>query len=373
MDSSIVESALDRFLKRYLRIRLINRLIGYTCLNLAAYMSLLAVLILTDLSLFVFHLLFFCSLSMLPFFLFVGLERTTTRRLVRAIDKQCLLESYLQTSSPDHRAFMGERVESYLQQQRAQRLFPFRLFRGNIHLIGLCLFSFVLLQTISFVTLRDFTTSLSAQEIKTKMLKQDEHAVAELSFDDTAAADSVAEQATAPDGEIVEQKAGRSPDQEALDELLTEQTLVTKDRIERLTTEDEGLQDSELIEQSDIQRSVQIPGTESELNADRTTGTPRSGDQDTGRKGSGAEAGSSDVGRTFKESPLREYTARAEEVAVEGSEDLSPSNSLSAEGRSIEVEVLFSDYFQSSNLRITFNPLFDTIRNRYLELLNERF
>ena len=69
MDDKVVVSALDYHLKRYLRLRLINRLISYVLCNLAAYMLLLAVVIITDSSLIAFHLPFFCTLSLLPFFL----------------------------------------------------------------------------------------------------------------------------------------------------------------------------------------------------------------------------------------------------------------------------------------------------------------
>jgi len=360
-----------------LRIRLVNRLIAYALLNLAAYMSLLTVMILADTSLVVFHLLFFCSLSLLPLFLFLGMEQTTLSRIIRAVDEHCLIESYLQTASAEHRSFMQSRVESLLARKKSGRVFPFRMFAANFYLIGLCLLGFVLLQGVSFITLRDFTTAFSAQKIKTKLLERSsfQDRIDELPVEELPAADSASpeEESATPGGEIIEQRAARNIDDEALEELLGEDTMVAKDRIERLSPEDLRQEAESNAEQNETSWGFQVPDSESDSDPENPRGLPGNKGQEAAGEGSGAEAGSSDVGRTYKESPLREYTTVQEQLAARGNEQLSPTGNL-VEGREqTYLEALFADFVSPTSQRITFNPLFDTIRERYLELLNERF
>jgi hypothetical protein len=377
VDRGIVNSALDHFLKRHLRNRLFNRLVAYVCVNLAAYMLLLTVVILTNSSLFVFHLLLFCSLSLLPFFLFAGLERTTLGGIVRSIDKHCLIESYLQTTSVEHRSFMRRRVESYLEHKQSERAVPFRLSRANFYLIALCLAAFLLLQSISFVTLRGFTTSFSARNIKNRLIERFEVGVtlAGHPLDDSSVGGSSTAEEKGADrgGETVEKRAQEDPDQEAFEELLSDEQLVAKDKLERLRSEDASGEVGQEPGQSETDWIRPTTVGESDATGDKSSGIPVDTNRNSGREGSGAEAGSSDVGRTFRDSPLREYTAIAEEIATEGGEELSPSDTLAESRRQIDVNALFSDFYRSNNLRITFHPLFDTIRERYLELLNERF
>ena len=357
-----IELTLHYFLRRYLRIRLVNRLIAYALLNLAAYMSLLTVMILADTSLVVFHLLFFCSLSLLPLFLFLGMEQTTLSRIIRAVDEHCLMQS---------------RVESLLARKKSGRVFPFRMFAANFYLIGLCLLGFVLLQGVSFITLRDFTTAFSAQKIKTKLLERSsfQDRIDELPVEELPAADSASpeEESATPGGEIIEQRAARNIDDEALEELLGEDTMVAKDRIERLSPEDLRQEAESNAEQNETSWGFQVPDSESDSDPENPRGLPGNKGQEAAGEGSGAEAGSSDVGRTYKESPLREYTTVQEQLAARGNEQLSPTGNL-VEGREqTYLEALFADFVSPTSQRITFNPLFDTIRERYLELLNERF
>ena len=377
MDKTDIELTLRHFLKGYLRTRLANRLITYALLNLAVYMLLLTVIILADSSLFVFHLLFFCSLSLLPLFLFLGMERTTLRRIVRTIDERCLVESYLQTSSAEHRSFMQERVESHLARKKSDRTFPFRLFTANFYLIGLCLSAFVFLQAVSLITLRDFTTPFSAQNLKTKLLERGalQKAIAELPVEVISGVDSSAteEQRATAGGENVEQRAGKDLNDKALEELLGDDTMVAKDRIDRLSPDDLRQEPDQGQKQRDTGWNYQALGTESDTDPEKTQGFPGDEGQEIAREGRGAEAGSSDVGRTYEESPLRKYAAIPEQVAAKGSEVLSPTGNLEEGQKRIFLNALFADFAIQTNLRISFNPLFDSIRERYLELLDELF
>jgi hypothetical protein len=79
------------------------------------------------------------------------------------------------------------------------------------------------------------------------------------------------------------------------------------------------------------------------------------------------------VGRAFRESPIRDYTAVTESLSATGSEELSPSTNVAEGSRQRFLETVFSDFHSTSYLSITFDPLFETIRERYLELLDERF
>jgi hypothetical protein len=377
MDKPVLDSVLSYFLKRHLRTRLINSTVAYISVNLTIYFLLLAVVILTNSSLFIFHLLLFFSLSLLPLFLFLGMERTTLRRLVRSIDDRCLVESYLHTPSTEHRTFMRQRVEAHLERKKNERVLPFRLFRGNLYLLGLCGFAFLLLQGISVITLRDFTTTFSAREIKNRLIEREtlEQAVAELPVDDAGAYGSseAEELRPTPGGETGEQRTGRTPEEETLEELLEDGPMAAKDRIDRLSPEDLTEESDRPTEQSETEWRYQIPGSESEEAGENMSGIAGDEGRETGMEGSGSEAGSGDVGRTFRESPLREYTAIPEEIAARGNEELSPGGMTAESRKQTYLSTIFSDFQQSDNLRITFNPLFDAIRERYLELLRERF
>jgi hypothetical protein len=376
MDEPTIRAALNHFLTRDLRTRLLNRMIAYILVNLTIYMLLLSIVILTNASLFVFHLLLFFGLSLLPLFLFLGMERATLRRLVRSVDDHCLVESYLHTSSVAHRSFMRQRVESHLARKKSERVLPFRLFRGNLYLVGLCALAFVLLQGISFVTLQDLTMAFSPREIKNRLIERSarEESVAELPVEDIGASGSSDAEELGPTsgGETGEQRTGRTPEEQALEELFGDDQLIARDRIERLAPEDlleEGRQPGEL---SEMDWQYQLPGSESGEADKNGSGSHGDEGRETGREGSGSEAGSSDVGRTFRESPLREYTAIPDEIAAYGNEELSPAG-MSAETRKPDhLSALFADFQRLDNLRITFDPLFDSIRDRYLELLRER-
>lgn len=377
MDEALLTSQLAHLLKRYLRTGLINRLITYVLVNLCVYMLLLAVVILSDSSLFVFHLLLFCSLSLLPFFLLVGAERTTLWPVVRSIDEHCLVESYLRTRSGEHRAFMRRRIETHLQRLKTEKPFPFRLFRGNLCLIGICLLLFAVLQATSFIVLQDFTAALSVGRIKDRLNQQNaiEEAVAELPVERSDGAAGAEDQELEPTagGETGEQRIGKTAEEEALEELLADEPMVAKDRIQSLGPED-FKEDTQPAEQSgETDWRYQIPGTETDTASERTAGIAGEEGRDSSREGSGAEAGSSDVGRAFRESPIRDYTAVTESLSATGSEELSPSTNVAEGSRQRFLETVFSDFQSTSYLSITFDPLFETIRERYLELLDERF
>ena len=377
MDKPILQSALDHLIKRHLRTRFLNRIIAYISVNISIYMLLLSAVILTNASLFVFHLLTFCGLSLLPLFLFLGMERTSLRRIVRSIDDHCLVESYMHTRSAEHRTFLHRRVESYLERRKKERALPFRLFRGNLYLIGLCVFAFALFYVISFITLQDRTMTLSPREIKNRLIERSalEQAVAELPAEDTGAADSSEgeELRPTPGGETGQQGSGRSPEEEALEELLEDAPLAARDRLERLRPEDLTEDDESTGEQSETEWWYRLPGLESEQAGQNSSGASGDKGMETGREGSGSEAGSSDTGRTFRESPLKEYSSIPEEISARGNEELSPSDRTFENPRQIYLSAIFSDFQRLDNLGITFNPLFDTIRERYLELLRERY
>jgi len=171
----------------------------------------------------------------------------------------------------------------------------------------------------------------------------------------------------------VVQRAGRDVEDKALEELLGNDTMAAKERIDRLSSDDLRQEPDQGREQSGTVLNYQAPGTESGTDPEKTQGSPGDEGQRTAGEGRGGEAGTSDVGQTYKESPLREYTANPEQVAARGSEELSPTGNLTEGRKRIFLDALFADFAIQTNLRITFSPLFDSIRERYLELLDERF
>jgi hypothetical protein len=373
----MIASALGHYLKRYLRVGLINRLISYALVNLAAYMLLLSVVILSDASLLVFHLPFFCTLSLLPFFLLVGTERTTLRRVVRSIDEHCLVESYLHTPSSEHRSLMRRRVAQFLERGKRVNPFPLRLFKGNLYLIGVCLLLFALLQGISFAVLDDFSLSLAPRKIKEKLTERAaaEEAVGELPADDSGNAASSEGEALRPasGGKTGEQRIGKTAEEEALEKLLGDEPLPAKERIRRLGPEDLQQRSEPASERGDTDGRLRVPGSESDTRAEDASAIAGEEDSQASGEGSGAEAGSDQVGRTFRESPIREYTTVAQPQSAEGTRELSPSTNLGDRRSPDPVSALISDFQRIDYLNITFDPLFDAIRESYLRLIDERF
>ncbi|MBN2552797.1 MAG: hypothetical protein JXB06_08495 [Spirochaetales bacterium] len=375
MDEATIRAGITHLLKRYLRNGLFNRLITYALVNLSAYMLLLAVMILSDSSLFLFHLLLFFSLSLLPLFLFYRMETASLQRAVRRLDEHCLVESYLHSPSEQHRAFMGERVQSYLERKTTEGAFPFRLCRGNLYLAGLCLTAFIALQLISLATFRDFSV-FSARTIKNRLIERASlgEAVAELPVEDASEGGPAAAEPIRPTvgGETGQRRGEGIPEDEALQELLEDENLVAAERIERLGPGDLRDQEEQQADRGESWWRQPLPAAEADTPAQTASGIAGDEGRDSATEGRGAEAGSGEAGRTFRESPLKEYTPIPERLAAEGSEQLYPSDAVGEGGRQSFAEALFSDFGRLHDLRITFDPLFDTIRERYLELLDEQ-
>jgi hypothetical protein len=219
--------------------------------------------------------------------------------------------------------------------------------------------------------------TFSPREIKNRLIERSarEESVVELPLDDIGGSGSSDAEELSPTsgGETGEQRTGRTPEDQALEELLEDVPLAARDRLKRLAPEDLTEESVRTGELSEMDWQHKLPSSESEDAAQNGSGASGDGGRGTGREGNGSEAGSSDVGRTFRESPLREYSAIPEEIAAFGNEELSPAG-MSAESRKQDhLSALFADFQRLDNLRITFHPLFDSIRERYLELLRERF
>ena len=171
MSERDIKRSLVYLVTRYMDSRLLNRLITYALINLAAYMLLLTILVLFNISLLLFHLLFSCSLSLLPFFLFYGLKEKAIQPSIRRIDERCQIEAFLSTSSREHRAYMQNRVESLLEKGKRERIDRVRLGLRNLYLAAACFGVFVVLQIVSFMILSSMTPSLNANNLKSTLVE----------------------------------------------------------------------------------------------------------------------------------------------------------------------------------------------------------
>ncbi len=372
-----IELSLIYFLKRYLRSRLAGLLLAYALSNLAIYLLLLIVVLLFNIPLLVFHLLLFASLSALPLFLFFGLERVTVRRIVRSVDEHCQVASYLQAPSRDHRVFMEERVESLLERRKGNRIFAFRFSIPHLYLIGVSVFLLVALQVISFLTLRELTGSFSAQSLKSRLL---ERRAAE------APAEPYAEEELAPGGspateepgriapgQQVEQRAGRDAGGETLEDLLADEASLSEAPASALDASPQEEGSVPAFERNESGPGIEPPGAATQMEFARNPEGEAEQGEEIGREGGGAEAGSGDAGRSYRESPVVDYTALRAEIAAQGGEELSATGTLAERQRQAYLDALFTDFLFRASLRRDFDPLFDSIRERYLELLDERF
>lgn len=371
-----VKRALQHFLKRSLRLRVADRLLSYCLFNISVYLLLLIILVLFNASLVLVNLFFYCSLSLLPLFLIYGWDADLFSRTVRRIDEHCQVEAYLQTTSREHRSFMSKPVEAMLTRRMNERKFSFRFSRVNTFLTGLCFIFFVLLQVSSFARLHSLTPSLTAQNLKKRLSER----LANLE----APAQPVSEKIT---GEL-------SPDAEAW------QGIAQGERAERRAGgEVEGADLEELPAGSSIQR--QMPGFGREGGTEHEPPPPEGSDtyermlvplpksnsileellQQGGRESeqiaeqaSGAEAGSSGAGRAFKDSPLLEYQTAPERIAVEGNTtELSTAQNLAESRRRNYLNTVFPSFILQIRVVSDFDPLIDTIRGRYKELIVDRY
>jgi hypothetical protein len=369
-----IRAALLSLLRRAQRFRLANRLIAFALSAAGLYFLLLIALLAFDLSLFLFHLIFYCGLSLLPLFLILGQEHDHTRAVLRRIDDRCQTEAYLAAKSPEHRAFLEPRVRNLLNQRAREKILRFRLHPWNRYLAIGAAAAFIAFQLLSLATLFRLPT-LSASGILARKAQQEAMAQAGAKPQearDAARGQSTAEEASesepggeaggaaAREGKSFEPEAGMGPEVDTAGPYTDTGPLVNP-----------SLED------------VVGPGTEEERSPWAAIPKPEAGigpalkgalegsPEPSAQQGQ-VPAGVGDAGKAFLASPLSEYESVTERIQTDGGKRLTASSPIKPLEQSF-LQALFADFPALLSPAPGFDPAMERIQNRYLELLDERY
>lgn len=361
-----------RLLKRRQMVELGNRVLALLLAGACLYLLLLGAVLLTGLSLLGFHLVLYVGLSLFPVFLLLPPRPGWLLREVRRLDERCLLEAYLSTESGEHRAFMAQAVTELLE--RAEPGVRFALSPASRRLALVCGCLLLLFEAASYLTLFRLEPSLSARALRERLAQRE-------------AAEAAARSGGVPRPELsgtpepAEQPAAEAP-AEAPGEAAAE---APEDRLEGLRRPEAG-QEPE-APQGRRDRGEQAAPVPVEGRPQRILlpveaeqgGSPALSESSepgvTGLQGEPdrAEAGAGDTGRSFLESPLRGYRGVPQRVEARGGEELAAASSLAERQPDPQITALFADFAAALPPGVDFDPLLEQIRNRYLELLDERY
>jgi hypothetical protein len=374
MTDRMIRAALLRLLNRAQRFRLANRVIALALCAAGLYSSLLIALLAFDLSLFLFHLILYCGLSLLPLFLILGQEHEQTRAVLRRIDDRCQTEAYLAAKSPEHRAFLEPRVRSLLDRRAREKILRFRLHPVNRYLaIGVAA-AFVAFQLLSIATQNRLAT-LSASGILERKARQEASAKAgeeSTRSQGTARRESAAEQAaegeargeaggaSAREKDRGESEAGMSPEADTAGPYADSGPLVNPSLQETVGPGTEG------------ERSpwAAIPKPEAGIGK-ALQGALEGSPEPRSHQGQ-APAGVGDAGKAFMSSPLSDYESVKERIQTERGKRLAASSPTRPREQSF-IQALFADFPALLAPALGFDPEMERIQKRYMEKLDERY
>jgi hypothetical protein len=374
MTDQSIRAALLTLLGRSQRYRLANRLITFALSAASLYFSLLIALLAFALSLFLFHLIFYCALSLLPLFLILGQEHDRTRAVLRRIDDRCQTEAYLAAKSPEHRAFLEPRVQSLLDQRRREKILRFRLNPWNRYLaLGAAAF-FLAFQLLSLTTQNRLGT-LSASGILARKAQREATAL--------AGAKPQASAEAAPGESIAEEASESEPGSEAGGVAAGEGKRDTPEAgIGPEGGTAEPYTDTGPLANPSLQDTAG-PGTEAERSP--WTAIPKTeagigqalqgaleGSPDPSAQQGQVPAGAGDAGKAFLTSPLSEYGSVAERIQIEGGKRLTASSPTEPREQS-DLQSLFADFPAVASPSPGFDSALERIQNRYMEMLDERY
>lgn len=174
MVETILKERLNGLLRKTVRLHFTDRLLSFLLINTALWLLLLSSMLLFNISLFTMNLIQFIGLSLFPLFLLLPdpPERFRFKQTIRSIDENCLIESYLESAGPAQRQFMESSLRSLLEKKLKQKLKLFRLSELNKGLLFCLLLSFILFQALFLINFKALSGSLSAQELKTKTVER---------------------------------------------------------------------------------------------------------------------------------------------------------------------------------------------------------
>jgi len=366
MLETAVRDYLRLLLKRRDRKRSLNRLVSFGLFSLGAYFLLLSALLLFGFSLVLFHLLFFAAFSLFPLFFLFEAEVDPLRESVRRIDEDCLLESYLAAGSQEHRSFMISSVRRLLERRAARGEYPFRFSRANAVLAAAAFSLLLLTQALSLITLQSFSPGLSARQFKARLAEREaareaagvrEGRPPALGFPGQERPEAAGPKASSRSGESRAEAEMRK----GLAEEASEPPRIFAGEAPQPGAE-AGREWERVL--------VPLPEAKKDLKA-LLEAAVRGRADEAGMPGS-SEAGSGDSGLGFLESPLKRYLSRPEGIGAGGGRELAPGGEQTEALREQVLGALFSDFQLQAEAPLDFDPLIERIKERYLELLNEK-
>ena len=357
-----VQTVLVRLLQRAQRVRLANHLIAFALFAAGLYLALLIAVLAFALSLFLFHLVFYSGLSLLPLFLTLGSEHEQTLTVLRRIDEHCQAEAYLSTASPAHRAFLEPRVRSLLARRARERILRFRLHAWNrflaIGVAGL----FVAFQLLALATLRG-PPNLSASGILARKARQEAIAQGNAKSLESPDSDEAAAEGTAAAAlgeKRSEPDSGMGPAEDTAGPFADTGPLVNPSVGEAAGPGTAG------------ERTPWAAIPKSEAGIGPALRGALEGSPDPSVQQGQVPAGVGEAGRAFLASPLSDYESVAQRIQTEGGKRLTASSPAEPRAQPF-LQALFADFPALPSLAPGFDPAMERIQHRYLELLDERF
>ena len=367
--SQAVKRLLQRLLGRQERRKLADRAITFVLLNACFYLALLVFMLIFNISLLTLNLLLYISLSLFPLFFLIPSGQDRVKQTIRIIDSNCLIESFLDTSSREHRTFMEEPVKRLIERRTSEKFFPLRLSRTNRYFIAAALALLIIFQAANYLTLFRLSPDFSARNLKSRLVTIAAEQTAVL--DDAGSPGRSAGLREPPPRSVGAGDAGgRDFNLDGTGDKIEEENPEGEaDRWRRSFSEELGQIEEELS--PDHRMPPGDSSTKGDLESFLENGAQSGEFQTQGKKGNRAAGSSSrDAGKGFLESPLKEYTTSPERIEAKGGDELSADSRIASAGQGLLLEALFGDFDPTVFSRSDFDPQLARIRQRYRELVN---
>ncbi len=329
----------------------------------------MTLIIVFNISLFSLNLILYISLSLAPLFFLLNQDAKRFKQALRSIDENCIFESYLETGKRDQKQFMEKALNLLVEKRLVERRIPFRISRLNKLFIIVFILSLALFQTASIITFGGLTGGLYARDLKAKRINM----LIVKKNDDSQFVDS--------------------DYTESIKETQAHRNAVLKETMEMRRFRGEFVQSEDLKDPSERfdkgKQSSQFPGAHLEEKDSYNLSNELFKGLKQNRSGSYSEfpgvsseerhalyskdQESQGIGKSFLESPLKNYSTVPETFSADGGQDLTTGFTITEDRKRLFLNALFSDIMPGPLVASEFNPLIDRIKDNYLRLIHERY
>ncbi len=264
---------------------------------------------------------------------------------------------------------MEKALKLLVEKRAKEKRIPFCISRLNKLFIIALILSLVLFQSSSMIIFKGLSTKLSARDLKSRRINMlTEKKNEDLHFDNLDYAENtkeIKEDQSSISSETMEMKApggesmqGERPE-EPTDRLKRgkQLTQVPEAHIEKSDSQKLSKELSRGLKQNKSGSYSRFPGASSEKG-------PALYSKDQESRG---------IGKSFIESPLKDYSTVPESLPAEGGQDLAAGFTITEDQRRLFLNSLFSDFLFGPPGISEFDPLIDRIKDHYLRLMHERY